>query len=317
MAIKTCIEYAEESYEQCSEYRDEGHDSCSDWDDKCCSWWPCSWGCKLITWVCVGWYWVANIVCVAWTTIVTVTCIAWEVIKIVLIPIAVLIELILLIPIIGRLIDILINIIAEIIWRIVGIFDAILDAIGITLLKNLRVCVIILRDEKGTPLATEADLQPAIDSAKAIFLDAANVKLSVERVHTLAKPAPTYALDVSCGGAALGEDLWLTGSYFDLQSALHCLTGAVSRLLGYGAQITVFVIRDIPGNTAGCSLGPLSDYVTVEGARGICFAHELAHACGLWHHGPASNLANGTCGGTDLKWWQRVIVRNSRHVTYL
>ena len=54
-----CIEWAEERVEECNEWRDEGHNECSDWD-KCCDWWPCSWGCKLITWVCVGWYWVAS-----------------------------------------------------------------------------------------------------------------------------------------------------------------------------------------------------------------------------------------------------------------
>ena len=197
-----------------------------------------------------------------------------------------------------------------------GIVDAILDALGLKLLKKMRVCVIILRDERGVALATEADLQPAIDSAKQIYLAAANVKLTVERIHTLDDPAPGHALDVRCGADAWGEDLWITGAYFDFQSSLHCITGAVSRIVGYGGQISVFVLRDIPGTTAGCSLGPLSDYVTIEGARGICFAHELAHACGLWHHGPTTNLANNTCGGTDLKWWQRVIVRNSRHVTY-
>lgn len=317
MAIEVCTEWAEDSYEQCAEYRDQGYEACSDWDAKCCDWAPCSWGCKLITMVCVGWYWVSNIVCVAWTTFVTLVCVAWEVVQIILIPIGVILEWILSIPIIGRLIDEIINVVTEIVWRVVGHVDAILDALGVTLLKKMRVCVIILRDEKGTPLATEADLQPAIDSAKQIYLDAANVKLIVERIHTLDDPAPGYALDVSCGAGALGEDLWLAGAYFDLQSSLHCITGTVSRVLGYGGQISVFVVRDIPGSTAGCSLGPLSDYVTVEGATGICFAHELAHACGLWHYGPPTNLANGTCAGTELKWWQRVIVRNSRHVTYV
>lgn len=316
MAIEVCTEYAEESYEQCSEYRDEGYNACSDWDDKCCDWWPCSWGCKLITWVCVGWYWVSNIVCVAWTTIATLVCIVWEVVQIILIPIGVILEWILSIPIIGRLLDELINLFTEIIWRFVGIVDAILDALGVTLLKKMRVCVIILRDEKGTALSTEADLRPAIDSAKQIYLDAANVQLTVERILTLDEPAPGRALDVSCGVGAWGEDFWLTGAYFDFQSSLHCLTGAVSRIVGYGGQISVFVVRDITGTAAGCSLGPLSDYVTIEAARGRCFGHELAHACGLWHHGPTTNLANVICGGTDLKWWQRVIVRNSRHVTY-
>lgn len=49
----------------------------------------------------------------------------------------------------------------------------------------------------------------------------------------------------------------------------------------------------------------------------ICLAHEVSHACGLWHAGDQTNLANHICGGTKLKGWQVEIVRNSRHVTFL
>ncbi|WP_320826147.1 hypothetical protein, partial [Reinekea sp.] len=70
-------------------------------------------------------------------------------------------------------------------------------------------------------------------------------------------------------------------------------------------------------NNKGCSLGPFTDYVTVEGKDPICLAHEVSHACGLWHTGGRDNLANHICGGTTLKGWQVEIVRSSRHVTYL
>ena len=53
----------------CNEYRDDGYNRCDDWDSECCDWWPCSWGCKLITWICVAWYWVANLVCIGWSYI--------------------------------------------------------------------------------------------------------------------------------------------------------------------------------------------------------------------------------------------------------
>ena len=51
---------------------------------------------------------------------------------------------------------------------------------------------------------------------------------------------------------------------------------------GYGEPIGVFVVRDIAGK-AGCSICPLSDYVTVDRVRGELIAHELGHSCGLWH----------------------------------
>lgn len=50
----------------CSEYRDQGYNSCDRWQSNCCDWWPCSWACRLITWICVAWYWVSHWVCKAW-----------------------------------------------------------------------------------------------------------------------------------------------------------------------------------------------------------------------------------------------------------
>jgi hypothetical protein len=174
MSIQVCVDWAEESYQECSRWEDRGYSACDDWDDRCCDWWPCSWGCKLITWVCVAWVWISNIVCVAWTTIVTAVCVAWEVISVIVTPLTWLVEIILAIPIIGRLIDEIINLVTMIVWRVVGLIDAVLTLIGIRPLKKLRLCIVILRDEKGNPTTTAATLQPAIDTARQIYRDAAN-----------------------------------------------------------------------------------------------------------------------------------------------
>jgi hypothetical protein len=244
-------------------------------------------------------------------------CVAWEVITVVLAPVGFIIELVLSIPIVGRLIDEILNVIAEIVWRIVGILDAILTLIGIRLLKKIRVCIIILRDEAGIPVTTAADLQPAVNQADTILRDEANVELIVEGIHTVDNNSPTNALDVGCNVDAWGEDLLVPGSYFQLTAAWHCTKGAIGRVLGYANPIVVFCVRQIPGTTAGCALGPLTDYLTIEGRNPICLAHEMGHKVGLWHCCPGTNLANGNCGGTQLDWWQIVIVRNSRYVTYI
>lgn len=315
MALGDCIEWGTETHKECDEYEDQGYEACSDWDKDCCDWWPCSWACEAWTWICRGWYWVTKWVCVAWVWISTVVCLVYEVITIILTPVWIIIDLILSIPILGRLIREILDIIQEIVWRIIGLGGAILDLIGIRLQKKLRVCVIILSDKKG-PLATEASLDAAIESAKHIYNYAADVTLQVIGIHTVSDPAPDANLDLSCDVSSWGSDLWLPGSYFEYRGNLSCWTSAGTRITGYGAAIAVFIVRKIEGTTAGCSLGPLSDYVTVEGPNALCFAHEIAHACGLWHVDDADNLANPACGGTWVHDWQRIIIRNSRHVTY-
>ncbi len=312
---KYCVEWAEESFEECSRYEDRGHNACDDWDDQCCDWWPCSWGCKLITWVCIAWVWISNVVCAFWTMITTVVCLIWEVISIVLTPVAWFIEVVLSFPIIGRLIDEFLNVVQTIVIRIAGLGDAFLGLLGIRPLKRLRLCIIILRD-KNQAVVEAADLRPAIDAARQIFRNEANIEIIVEGVHTVGDPSPDHALTVGCNLTAWGEDLWLPGGYFERMSAWHCATGALGRVTGIANQVIAFCVSDIPGDTAGCALGPLTDYLTIEGGNPICLAHEIGHKVGLWHCCPTSNLANGRCGGTQLDWWQILIARDSKYVTY-
>ncbi|HTU12595.1 MAG TPA: hypothetical protein VMG08_17020 [Allosphingosinicella sp.] len=314
--MKVCTEWANESYDECTQSADQGYNSCDSWDSDCCDWWPCSWGCKVLTWFCVAWTWVSNVVCVVWTTITTLVCVAWTIIEIILTPIAFVIELILSIPVIGRLLDEILNIGQEIFWRLVGLPDAIAGALGFRPLKKLSYCIIILKDEQGNAVSDEATLQPAIDAAARIFREEANIQLILDGIHSVDGASPNYALDVSCNAEAWGEDLWLTGAWFNATAAWHCPLGNTGRITGLRQQIVVFCVRQIPGATAGCALGPLSDYLTIEGRTPLCLAHELGHKVGLWHCCDGTNLANGTCGGTQLDWWQVTIARDSKFVSY-
>jgi hypothetical protein len=232
-------------------------------------------------------------------------------------PIAWIIELIEAIPFIGRLIDEIWNVIQEVWWRYVGLFDAFLGLIGIRPLKKMHICIVILKDENGVPTSSQAVLQPAIDQAVQIFRDEANIHLTVEGIHTVDDPSPTGALDPGCNADAWGEDLSLVGSYFQATAAWHCPLGSTGRIIGYRPEIVVFCVRQIPGATAGCALGPLDDYLTIEGANPVCLAHELSHKVGLWHCCDTGDLANPACGGTRLDWWQVLIARNSKYVTYI
>lgn len=345
-----CLEWGEERHRECVEYRDEGYNKCSDWDKDCCDWWPCSWGCKLVTWFCVAWYWVSNVVCVAWTWITTVVCLVWDVVTTivnailetlesilgwVLSGLAVIVELVFAIPILGRALKWVWNVVLTVVWGFVGLVDAVFGLIGIRPEKKLRLCTVILRDEKGVPVAQPADVVPHLQAAIDIFREEANVRVIPSKpfqydsgfaddetatedwIHVASGNAPAELLDVDCGAGAAGEDLWLTGSYAELLSITDCFYGKWRRVVGYGAPIIVIVTRSVGGrNRLGCSLGPLSDYVTIEGGNPICLAHEVGHACSLWHVDGANNLMNSACGRTELDWWQVLLVRDSRHVSY-
>jgi hypothetical protein len=225
------------------------------------------------------------------------------------------------------------NIALTAVWGIVGL-DAIPGLIGIRPEKKLRLCVVILRDEKGVAVAKKSDVLPHLQSAIDTYREEANIRVIPSKpfqydspfgddetatedwIHVPEGRSTGELLDVDCGGGALGKDLGLTGSQAEFLSITDCFYGKWRRVLGYGAPIIVIVVRDVAGRL-GCSLGPLSDYVTIEGGNPpICLAHEVGHACNLWHVDGRTNLMNKKCGGTKLKWWQVLLVRDSRHVTY-
>lgn len=74
---QACAQYQDQGYQACAQYQDQGYQACANWAKNCCTWWPCSWGCKLFSWICVAWYWVTNLVCVAWYWVTNLVCVAW------------------------------------------------------------------------------------------------------------------------------------------------------------------------------------------------------------------------------------------------
>lgn len=227
------------------------------------------------------------------------------------------------------------NILKTVFNRVVGLPGALLDTVGIRPAKRIRVFIKILRNEQSVPVAHPADLKVGLETAQRILAEQANVFLqpplvpgliSLAMVSVLDEPAPREALDVHCDAQAWREDFDIAGDFFSRHQARNFF----GTLLGAGAPVTVFIVRDVK-DKAGCSLGPLTDYVTVApiGLVGRCLgddetgplqartiAHEIAHACALWHVSDRSNLMHPSTDGTELSLWQKVVLRNSRHVTY-
>jgi hypothetical protein len=370
--MPTCIKWGEERHQECTQTADQGYNECTRTRDDgyrdCCDWWPCSWFCDAWVWisnvVCVAWTWVSNVVCVAWTWITTAVCVLWDVVTTivnviwgtiesilgwVLSALAFIIELLEMIPVIGTLIRWIINAITLVIQVLSSIPDAFLGLIGIRPEKKLRVCTVILKDENGNAIATPEEVVPLLQLAADIYKRDANVRLipskpfkyntgfaGADRVDTSwivsdGSNSDADTLDVPCDAS---NEWLLGGTKFQLKSSTLCFFGNWRRVLGFGAPITCFIIRNVTGNAIGCSL-LITDYVTVDreavDTSPRTIGHEIGHSSMLWHLCVDDDIANmmatsGDCNpasalGPDrvnptINNWQAILIRTSKHVSY-
>jgi hypothetical protein len=205
-----------------------------------------------------------------------------------------------------------VRIIVETVHRLVlNIFDTLFGFLNWPE-KKLRVKIFILQDPQATSVVSPGELSSAIEYAKRSFKKNFNTTLlphssPQQFAEVLQKRTPNEVLYTKGSIGALAEEFAIAGSFF------------ASNLVGLIYPVTAFVVLEID-HAAGCSLGPLTDYVTLDpdGAKNAStLAHEIAHACGLWHHQAKSNLLWRTFSrGDEVTWWQKNIFRSSRHVTY-
>ncbi len=200
--------------------------------------------------------------------------------------------------------------------------------LGYLPLRQMRVYVKVLSNEQGIPLIHTAEdrrkLLEALGEARRIFRDQVNVILVPleyrESIKTIRSPAPKAALKPRCveNGGAFADDFSDAGTFF----RKHLVTTVASIFTGYAVPITVFIVEDVQGKKGCCLV--TTDYVTVDlsgirEAPSWTLAHELGHANNLFHWRSGDSLMrSGSIGRKDyLKWWQKPLVRSSRHVTVL
>jgi len=216
--------------------------------------------------------------------------------------------------VIRAVVRVIVKVVVEIVYRVINLL-----LFWLPIQKKMRIQVMILRDEKGTPLIQpdDPDMQNAINAVIQTYKDKCNIKVIAYGrpvAQIIDKPAPRAALNVGCSKAILNE-FGEAGAYF-----ADNLAGWNLIPISLGFPITLFVVRSIT-DKIGCSLGPLSDYVTVSpvGARdaGFTMAHEIGHCCFLFHRSDSKNLMfPDSPRGNNVTGWQKFVIRGSRHCTF-
>lgn len=210
----------------------------------------------------------------------------------------------------------IVKVVIEIVLRVINFV-----LVWLPIQKKMRIQIFILRNEAGEPLLNDKvslkALQDALDYAIKTFKDRFDVKIKPYGnpvIQTLPKAAPSAALDVRCDTGAASNEWGEAGEYF-----ADNLAGWNIIPINLGFPISVFIVRFIEGKI-GCSLGPLTDYVTVSvnGTKSVTtMAHELGHSCGLLHRDNIKNLMYPNDGrDNNVTGWQKFVVRNSRHCTF-
>lgn len=235
------------------------------------------------------------------------------------------------VPYAGRSLHWILTIGVSLIALMIKVPDGLLTLIGVLPEKTLRVGFISLCEGQ----AAEDKLEAAIKEAGLVLREQANVRLlvagkegTIDRSHSwidirageiaVHEAGQGSPMEVGCQGTAFVEDLAEKGSKFGRAILLADRFGLWRRLLGAGAPLSVLLVDSVQsGKLLGCSLGPLVDYVTLNARDPRCLAHELGHACSLWHVGVKGNLMHHHCGGRRLSRWQAALLRMSRHVSYV
>ncbi|MCB0725174.1 MAG: hypothetical protein KDC73_10775 [Ignavibacteriae bacterium] len=369
-----CAASEDQGYNKCAATADQGYKKCCTWKPcswLCSAWvWVSNIVCVAWTWVsnivCIAWTWVSNIVCIAWTWITTSICVLWDigtsainavivtlesVLGWVLSAIGFVIELIESIPVIGTIIKYIFNFISTVVSVVFSIGDTILGAIGIRPEKILRVCTIILRDENGNLVSSTEVAKQLLQVACDIYKRDCNVRVipskpfqyfsgfseaetvSDDWIILDSNSSDSDILDVRCDSfnSAFGTPT----SSFQLKSSILCFFGSWRRILGYGAPVTCFIIRNIP-DAIGCHIA-FTDYATIEGSFIFPYSsprtlgHEVGHACMLPHscvNNDNSNMmaTQDQCNpfstippdrvNPRINNIQALAIRASKHVTY-
>ena len=227
-----------------------------------------------------------------------------------------------LLPGVGTLVKWLWNGVLTLVWGLLSLPEVVLGAAGVLPEKVLRVVVVVPlgQGEAVDVPALQARLRAGLEAAATALYETARVRLEPAGEHWVLVKTSNLApalRELGCNMQAVREDLGRAGRAFERLAIEAAYPSLFRRLLGLGAPLVVFAVPALRG-FLGCSLGPLTDYVTIDRAHPLCLAHELGHACNLPHHAAPDNLMHPHgCRARRLERWQALLLRSSRHVSWL
>lgn len=226
----------------------------------------------------------------------------------------------------------IVKLIETVFYAVLSIVDFILTVLGIQIEKKLRLGVVIQLDE-GIPTTDESTVKLNIGFAASVFKDQANVRIisandtDDDYIRLAKESSSDDTLVVGCDAKGWWEDIGVTGDKFRSLMTKYC-GGEWRRLIGYGAPVCAFAVKRFStAGDCGCSIGPSTDYATVNFScdpQDSDLAHEMGHACNLWHEEDSSNLMHGSptlliinpSQRRELTRWQKALLRASRRVTF-
>lgn len=300
------------------EWQSRWENQCSTVSKKVCRWlpWPldklCDWVTETVCKLVKVWFTVLK------TIVKTICEVVTSFIKIlILVPLTIFLTIL---RTVCFIVDFIVNWVKIIIAGILGIPEFLLCMLGLRIRKHLHACVTILANHDGVPVVSEGDVDRVLKEAEQIISDRFNVRLHIHGRKAVA--VSQDHLDVTaCDSGQLfsSEAIDLTseatGSFGDMFGCSDNLVDVGAELIHDVLQI-IFIRDIIDGGDIGCHI-PGTDYVIIDqSSSGLTLAHEIGHACDLWHISDRTNLMNHFTAGDDIKPWQVCIFRRSRFVYY-
>lgn len=171
------------------------------------------------------------------------------------------------------LIIFVIRIICIIVTIIISIPAWLLCMIGLKIPMHIRICIKVITNNDGVSLVTDASVQRSIEHMRRVYAQC-DIDVQVDGIERIRAPKMLTTPD-SWSGLFAPWHTWFSNH------ACSCCN-----------QVTVYFVDKITGGSDGLTFWG-DNWVRVDASANddpTIMAHEVGHACSLWHVGDNNNL---------------------------